>query len=71
LGNEEVSSISIGIQLLSMMAPIELDHQALFIAAKVGDKSSNWILAPKFCSAELARAQARPQFAFYVGFIAA
>jgi hypothetical protein len=61
----------ISIQVLSVMTPIELDHQASFVAAEFGDKPSDRILAAKFGTTDLARPQPGPQFAFHIGLIAA
>jgi hypothetical protein len=71
LGNEEISSTLISIHVLSVMTAIELDHQASFVAAEVGDKPSDRILAAELGTRELARPQPGPQFAFHVGLIAA
>jgi hypothetical protein len=71
LGNEEISSTLISIHVLSVMTAIELDHQASFVAAEVGDKRSDRILAAELGTRELARTQPEPQFAFHVGLIAA
>jgi len=71
LGDEEISSTLISIHVFSVMTAIKLDHQASFVAAEVGNKPADRILAAELGTRELARTQPGPQFAFHVGLIAA
>jgi hypothetical protein len=47
--------------LLHMHASVNLNDQLVFMAAEVGDISSDGVLTPKFQPSELAASQTRPE----------
>ena len=54
-----------------MLTAVDFQYQPVFEAAEVSDERAYRILMAEFSARELTRAQAKPQFAFHVGLIAA